>query len=198
MLDGAGAGKRIDAHQVREAAYWAVLAGAAGHGYGNNNIYQFFDEGSQKPTYKIDTSFPFSAWRGTIHWRKAMDFEGAYNMGLERRLFELRPWYKMVPDQSIIALGQGEGEDHIQAARAEDGSFIVAYSPFGHRIGVHMDKLSGAKIKAQWYDPREGTWILIGQFSNTGVREFVPPSNGDQNDWVLVLEVAEKNYPVEL
>src|SRR5262249_61091137 len=25
---------RIDAHQVRQGAYWAMLAGAAGHGYG--------------------------------------------------------------------------------------------------------------------------------------------------------------------
>jgi hypothetical protein len=195
VLDGPGAGKRIDAHQVREAAYWAMLAGAAGHGYGNNNIYQFYDEGSQKPSYKNDYSFPFSSWRGTTHWRKAMDFEGAYDMGLVRKLFELRPWYKLVPDQSIIAMGQGEGQDHIQAARAEDGSFVIVYSPFGHRVGVHMDKLAGTKIKAQWYDPREGTWSPIGQYSNSGVREFVPPSNGDQSDWVLVLEDDGKNYP---
>jgi Putative collagen-binding domain of a collagenase len=100
----------------------------------------------------------------------------------------------MVPDQSLIAYGQGEGEDHTQAARAEDGSFIITYLPFGHRIGVHMDKLSSAKVKAQWYDPREGAWLLVGQYSNTGIREFVPPSSGDQHDWVLVLEDTAKNY----
>jgi hypothetical protein len=61
-----------------------------------------------------------------------------------------------------------------------------------------MDKLSGKRIKAQWYDPREGTWAVIGQYPNTGVREFVPPSNGDQNDWVLVLDDEQKNLPVEL
>src|SRR5206468_4159937 len=108
---------------------------------------------------------------------------------------ELRPWYRMLPDQSVIAAGQGEGEDHIQAGRAEDGSFILAYLTFGHRVAIHMDKLSGKRIKAQWYDPREGTWTVIGQYSNSGVREFVPPSNGDQNDWILVLDDAQKNYP---
>src|SRR5438034_449420 len=41
--DGPNAGRRMDAHQEREAAYWALLAGAAGHGYGNNNIWQFYD-----------------------------------------------------------------------------------------------------------------------------------------------------------
>lgn len=193
--DGQNAARRMDAHQVREAAYWALLAGAAGHGYGNNNIWQFYDE--QRMPAPNDQSFPFAALRGTTHWRKALDFEGAYDMGWVRKLFELRPWYRMVPDQSVIAAGQGEGEDHIQAARAEDGSFIVAYSTFGHRIASHMDKLSGARIKAQWYDPREGTWSPIGQYPNKGIREFVPPSNGDQNDWILVLEDMEKNYPVD-
>jgi hypothetical protein len=61
-----------------------------------------------------------------------------------------------------------------------------------------MDKLSAPAIKAQWYDPREGTWTYIGQYTNSGIREFVPPSNGDQNDWVLVLEDKSRNYPAEL
>jgi Protein of unknown function (DUF4038)/Putative collagen-binding domain of a collagenase len=198
VLSGGGAGKRIDAHQVREAAYWAMLAGSAGHGYGNNNIYQFYDPESQKPSYKNDRSFPFDRWYGTIQWRKALDFEGAYDMGHVHKLFELRPWYRMVPDQSVIAAGQGDGEDHIQAGRAEDGTFILAYLTFGRRVAIHMDKLSGKRIKAQWYDPREGTWTPIGKYSNTGVREFVPPSSGEQNDWVLVLEDEQKSLPVEL
>lgn len=189
-------GKRMDAHQEREAAYWNMLAGAAGHGYGNNNIWQLWDP--DRMPAPDDRSFPFTRLRGTTHWRKAMDMEGAYDMGLVRKLFELRPWYKLVPDQSLIAMGQGKGEDHIQAARADDGSFILAYLPFGNRVGIHMDKLSGSTIKAQWYDPREGTWIRIGQYTNSGIREFVPPSNGDQNDWVLVLEDEARNYPTEL
>jgi hypothetical protein len=55
-----------------------------------------------------------------------------------------------------------------------------------------MDKVSGKTVKAQWYDPREGTWTHIGEFPNTGRREFVPPSRGEQSDWVLVLEDAAK------
>ena len=173
-----------------------MLAGAAGHGYGNNNIWQMWDP--DRPPPQEDHPFPFRALRGTTHWRKAMDMEGAYDMGLVRKFFELRPWYKMVPDQSVIAIGQGDGEDHIQATRADDGSFIVAYLPFGHRIGVHMDKLAATRIKALWYDPREGTWSGIGEYTNRGIREFVPPSNGDHNDWLLVLEDQTRKYPTEI
>ena len=189
--------RRIGPHQVREAAYWNMLAGAAGHGYGCNDIFQFYDPGSTKPSYR-DGSYPFGTWYATTHWQKAMDFEGAFDMGHLRKLFELRPWYQMVPDQSLIAMGQGSGEDHIQAARAEDGSFLVAYLPFGNRIGVHMDKLTAPRLKAQWYDPRQGSWVAIGEYTNRGIREFVPPSNGEMNDWVLVIEDQTKNYPTEL
>jgi hypothetical protein len=114
-----------------------------------------------------------------------------------RRLFELRPWYRLVPDPSVIAAGQGEGEDHVQAARAEDSGFVIAYVPSGKPVSIHMDKISGTEIKARWYDPRKGTWISIGQYPPTGVREYIPPSQGDKNDWVLVLEDAGKDYPEE-
>jgi hypothetical protein len=77
-----------------------------------------------------------------------MDFEGAFDMGYVRKLFQLRPWYRMVPDQSVISAGQGDGEDHIQAGRAEDGTFILAYLTFGHRVAIHMDKLSGKSQSA--------------------------------------------------
>ena len=123
-----------------------------------------------------------------------MAYEGSRQVGLMRRLFELRPWYKLVPDQSVIAAGQGEGEDHVRAARAEDGSFVIAYLPSGNPVSIKMDKVSGKTVKAQWYDPREGTWREIGEYANTGNREFVPPSKGERSDWVLILEDAAKGY----
>jgi len=186
--------RRMDAHQEREAAYWAVLAGAAGHGYGCNDIWQFYNP--ERMPDPDDRSFPYEMLRGTTHWRKAMDFEGAFGVGLMRRLMELRPWHKMSPDQSVIAEGQGPEEDHVQAARADDGSFVLAYLTFGNPVSIDMTRLSGKKVKAQWWDPRKGTWKWIGEYPNTGVRRFVAPSHGDRDDWVLVLEDATRNYPL--
>ena len=177
--------RRIDAHQVRESMYWQVLAGAAGHGYGCNDIWGFWDE-NILPEEK-DYSHP-GDYKQNTHWQTAMDFPGAACIGLARKLFEEYPWYKMIPDQSVIAEGQGEGEDHIQAARAEDGSFLLAYLTFGNPVSIYMDKLSGQKVKAQWYNPRDGRFMYIGQFSNVGIQKFVAPTNYDRDDWVLVLE----------
>ena len=125
----------------------------------------------------------------------ALAYEGSRQVGLVRRLFELRPWYKLVPDQSVIASGQGDGEDHVQAARAEDGSFALAYLPHGGKIGIHMDRLTGKQAKARWYDPRTGKWQEIGDCPSMGIREFAAPTKGDRDDWVLVLDDAAKGYP---
>ena len=190
-----GTKKRMDAHQAREAMYWAVLAGAAGHGYGCNDIWQFYDEAVTP--YWTGDEFTFPARFPTTNWHQAMDFGGAFGVGLGRKLFELRPWYQMTPDQSVVAAGQGEGEDHIQAARAIDGSFMIAYSPFGNPFAINMKSVSGSKMKAQWYDPRLGNWLHIGEVSNTSVQKFTPPTRGEQNDWVLVLEDVDKHYPLE-
>jgi hypothetical protein len=182
--DGPNATRRMDAHQEREAAYWSMLAGAAGHGYGCNDIWQFYNP--DRMPAADDKSFPFAALRGNTIWRQAMDFDGAYHMGMMRKLFEARPWYKLAPDQSVIVAGQGEGEDRVGAGRATDGSFLLAYSTFGTPFSVRMDAISGSTVKAQ----------AIGQFPNRGTREFVSPRRGPQNDWVLVLEDARKRFPV--
>jgi hypothetical protein len=177
---------RIDSHQVRKGAYWAMLAGAAGHGYGALDLFHLYKEG--------DGPFPRNGFQP---WRTAIAYEGSRQVGFLRRLFELRPWYQLVPDQSVIASGQEPGEDHVQAARAEDGSFLIAYLPQGHTVGISLDRMTGKRVHGRWYDPRTGTWREIGVFPRTGVREFVAPSRGDQSDWVLVLDDAEKGYPTE-
>ena len=175
---------RIDAHQVRQAAYWNMLAGAAGHGYGALDLFWMYKDS--------DGPFPRNGFQP---WRKAMDYEGARQMGLMRRLFELRPWYRLVPDQSVLAAGQGEGADLVRAGRARDGSFVIAYLPTGKTVRIKMDKLAGKTVKVQWYDPREGTWRSIGEYANSGIRAFTPPSQGASDDWVLVLEDAAEKFP---
>jgi hypothetical protein len=177
---------RIDSHQVRKGAYWAMLAGAAGHGYGALDLFRLYKED--------DGPFPRD---GFLPWRQAIAYEGSRQVGLMRRLFELRPWHQLVPDQSVIASGQGEGEGHVQAARATDGSFLIAYLPQGGAVGIHMDRISGPDVRARWYDPRTGTWCDIGPFASAGSREFTAPSQGDKEDWVLVVEGAKRGFPLD-
>ena len=58
-----------------------------------------------------------------------------------------------------------------------------------------MDEIKGPKVKAWWFNPRDGNATAIGAFPNTGEREFDAAGQGEMLDWVLVLDDAAKNYP---
>jgi hypothetical protein len=69
------------------------------------------------------------------------------------------------------------------------------YTPLGASIHVALGKISGATVKAWWYDTRTGTASAIGEFSNRGTRIFTPPETPARgNDWVLVLDDAARGF----
>jgi hypothetical protein len=107
-----------------------------------------------------------------------------------RDLFTARPFWELrwAPD-----LTSGPEESH--AARAEDGSFAVIYLPEGQPASVAMEQLTGKTIRAWWFNPRQNSSQLIGEFRRSGTRKFTPPSAGRNNDWVLVIDDAGRDLP---
>jgi hypothetical protein len=173
----------FDEWDVRQAAYWSLLAGACGHTYGNHNIWQMWQPGRQ----------PITAAR--TPWKKALDYPGAAQMGHVRRLFESRPFQSLVPDQSLLVGDAGKGADHVRAARAADGACALVYLPTGKNVSIATGKLGGQKLQAWWFDPRSGTAKQIGMFAPAAQQEFDPPGEpGRGNDWVLVLDDVAKGF----
>jgi hypothetical protein len=172
----------FDDWDVRQAAYWSLLAGACGHTYGNHDIWQFL-----QPDRKAISS-------ARTPWKKAIDHPGAAQMGYARKLFESRPYQTLVPAPAVLVDDPGAGADRILAARAEDGGFIFIYSPTGQPITVHLGKIPGSRINAFWFDPRTGQSTSVGLFPSLGSRKFEPASHGRGNDWVLVLDDASKGF----
>jgi hypothetical protein len=170
------------AYDARKAAYWALFAGAHGHTYGANGVFQFWD-GSQSDIFKPRRP-----------WREALALPGASQMVYARRLLESRPFLQRVPDQSLLVSDPGAGTDHIQATRANDGSYAFVYSASGQPFTIDLGKLSGRSVAASWYDPRTGAVQPAGNFPTESRRDFVPPTSGRDNDWVLVLDDAVRDY----
>jgi len=55
---------------------------------------------------------------------------------------------------------------------------------------INAEKLEGSKVKASWFNPRNGEITVIGTFNKSKLLKFNPPgtkTNG--NDWVLILDV---------
>ena len=176
------------AADVRRAAYWDLFGGACGHTYGNHAVWQMW----APPRTPINDPL--------MPWFEAIDQPGAAQMPHARHLLESRPFLTRVPDDSVIVEGKirtamlGAGTRHFSATRDEAGSFAMVYAPVGRAFKVRMEKIAGAKVKAWWFNPRDGSATAIGEFPNVGEREFTPPNPGETLDWVLVLDDAAKNF----
>lgn len=171
-----------DAFGVRRRAYWSVFAGACGHTYGANSVWNSFRYGDD-PT---DT--------GSVDpWYVAMNYTAAYDMKNLRRLIESRPMLTRGPSNSMVVSGSGWLPNHVQAMRGGSGRYAMIYVPKSHMtIAVRMNRISGSQAKAWWYNPRNGSASYIGTYSTEGTRNFTTPSG---QDWVLVLDDKSRNYP---
>ncbi|MDX2197008.1 MAG: glycoside hydrolase family 140 protein [Cytophagales bacterium] len=167
----------FDDFDVRQHAYWSVLAGCVGHTYGNNALWQCIN----KNTYHKN--------RDPRHkqWYDALYAQGAQQMKYLRLLIEEINILEMVPNQKLIAYNIHDPTGHIQAASGTD--FALYYIPTGKELNAQMGIIKGEKIFATWYDPKTGQKTQIGEYVNKGIVKFTPPGKPQRgNDWVLILK----------
>jgi hypothetical protein len=172
------------AWKCRYEGYWSVFAGAFGYTYGAERIWQF-----------------------RLEWKDALQNEGAGDMQHLRRLMESRPMQGRIPDQSLLvseAGSLGSEPTYCAVTRASDSGYVMAYSTMGKPFTINLAALSGARLNAWWYSPRDGrcyderSQASTSPFAvvDTGQRrEFTPPTSGLHQDWVLVLDDAERQFP---
>lgn len=177
------------ATDVRRPIYWDVFSGAFGHTYGHHSVWQMWSP--DKPPINN----PLMPWSEAIHQPGAAQMQHAKNLMLSR------PFLTRVPDDSVIVADRvptavpGAGRYRFVATRDATGAYAMVYVPVGRKFKIHMGKITGPKVKAWWFDPRNGQAAAIGEFPNQGEREFTPPDLGEQLDWVLVLDHAAKSFP---
>jgi hypothetical protein len=167
--------ERFDDDDVRQAAWWSVLAGACGHTYGDNNIWQMWQPG--RP----------AILHASVPWYDALDHPGARQMGLLRRFIEPR-LPLLVPDQRLVADGPATGGAKVRAARASDGSYVIVYSPRGERFTIDKGHVTASRVRQVWYDPRYGVSYEFHRSDNQGFQTYTPPTSGRGQDWVLLVE----------
>ncbi len=182
-----------DAYEIRKQAYWSVFAGAFGHTYGNNNIWQM-NRNDQANRIWAD-----------VTWDKALEHPGSMQMGLMRKLMESRPFLTRIPDQEIV-VGENPSfaSDHVQVTRDgtpgnNDATYIMCYLPYLRRVTIHTGVIKGEKLNIWWFDPRTGNAFLQGTVDNTGEVnisnwESVIKEGQGGPDWVVVLDDSLAGY----
>lgn len=169
------------ARDVRRFLYSALFAGAFGHTYGCHAIWQFWD-GVREPVTHARTP-----------WREALFLEGATQMQHARRLLEARPFFTRIPNNALLVAAPA---DHRIIATADhDGSYALVYSAAGEGFTVDTARLAGHTLRAAWFDPRTGNCEVFEEVARGAQRAFTPPTAGEGNDWVLLLEDTAREFP---
>jgi hypothetical protein len=174
----------------RRTRLWSSLAGGtAGDGFGSRDVWSLRNwpgslasPGSRQSTYAFD-------------------------------LFASLPWWALRPSgtgagyagKTLVTSGGGSWTpgtiqgltDTVTSAVTSDGTWLLAYVPGTNNgsapstLTIDMTAMS-RPARARWWNPATGVFTSIGTaLPNTGTRSFTTPaSNGDGNDWLLVLDVS--------
>ncbi|MEO6639188.1 MAG: glycoside hydrolase family 140 protein [Ginsengibacter sp.] len=166
------------AYDVRKYAYLDLFAGAFGHTYGCHDVWQMY-------------SAKYEPINGPhMYWNEALELPGANQMQHVRKLIESHPMLERVPDQTLIIENNYVPAERIQATRGIDYAFI--YTSQGKPFTVHLKMIKGATLHAYWFNPRNGKTTEFGNITNKEDKKFTPSTSGYGQDWILVLDDAEK------
>jgi hypothetical protein len=166
---------------VRRFQWWGVLSTIGGYISGNGYVWPF-----------------------NTGWQSHLDTQGSRDMARLNAFVRSIPWYNLVPSglagmKTLVTAGGGSlgpvptGDDHVGAAATPDGTLLVAYVGPAHTgsFTLDMTAMSGATVRARWFNPTTAAYSSAGSFPNTGTHAFTPPGNNGSgfSDWVLVLDL---------
>jgi hypothetical protein len=159
-------------------------------GYVRLQQWLSFQGGARALAYGAGT-----VWNFNSGWETLLDQDGANDFARMRFFLESYDWWKLVPTQSMIVAGQGsltttQTTDYIAAQLSSDGDFGLVFSSQGDTFSLDLRGFSIPTIRARWWNPRDGVYTTIANYSNTlSSQSFDPPGSPAQDaDWVLVLD----------
>ncbi|PPK84706.1 collagenase-like protein with putative collagen-binding domain [Neolewinella xylanilytica] len=166
----------FDDFDARQAAWWSVLSGTAGHTFGNHNIWQMWLPGRD----------PISHSR--TPWPEALDYPGAAQIGHLGRLMQSLPYYDLRPDPDLLRDAPNSSGREVVLARNEDYSLLIAYTPYGDVLRLPAGRIGDGAV-TEWFNPRSGETISITPESVGDAYVYDPPFEPARgNDWVLVIQ----------
>lgn len=176
---GAEGGTDLDNSFCRSGMYGSFLSGGlAGHVYGAEGIW-----GAD-----IEPTAPVHMW-DAFQWRSGaeMQYLRSFALSIGKRYQDLVPLADLVsPNKTHETLSY---DGWAYCARTNDKQFFLAY----FEKGCPASQVRGAKLnsvyRAQWFNPRDGTWKDVGNGKLTANKIGIIhlPDLPDEWDWGLRL-----------
>jgi len=177
--------------QIRWQMWTALLNGAAGHTYGAEGVWQFYDPAA--PTGQ-QGSRPYHGMTGL----SALNAPGSSQLKHVRDFFADKAWWMLEPRREWLRVNGAAPAPPTSAdlspphAAAASGSLYVVYLPAGNSgKTIKLTNLGNVAYRGQAFNPRTGALTPL----NGGA--VITPVNGewtipaalydDNNDWVISL-----------
>lgn len=163
---------------ARQAAYWSVFMGTAGHTFGNHNIWQMWTA-KHEPISRARTS-----------WEAALQYPAAAQMGYLKELLIAAHFSKLVNTWELTTAAPNSGGNTVVAMSGTTpiGNLALIYTPFGQKLHVRKNKISGILTTMEWFNPRTGDYLPASYQEENDHFVFDPPFDPQRgNDWVLRL-----------
>lgn len=173
----------VNRDEIQRLVFWcSVLAGAAGHTYGANGLWQL--NGRDKP---YGPSPHGTAW-GDTPWEDAAQLPGSRQIGIGKRILERYPWWQFEPHQEWVQTLVEYPEYFVPYAAGIPRKVRVIYCQDQSRSFKMTAFEEGVTYQASFVNPSTGAVTPIGT--------VVPDEKGDWyfpiwpvfRDWVVVLE----------
>lgn len=186
-------GTKEDPLIQRRSMYQCVFAGACGHAYGHDALWQM--------TPHTGKPWMLEGWTpGVANWREALDTPAVRQLQHIKALLYSHPYLQRIPDQSLVLAGQGpDVATRTQATRdgttgRDDATYVMAYISAPRTVTLRTAAICSHTLNAYGFSPESGsTQVIQEHFTNPGAYTVAARSQGE--DWVVVVEDASRNYP---
>ena len=167
---------QINFQDVQRHLFWSfMLSGTAGHTYGAAGIWHAGVEGDPGHTGISGQEYDFTTWK------EGMNYPGATQVGLGKKLLEKYPWYRFEPHPEWVSG---------LFAAGIPGELVFVYLPkrgIYNWSGFTVKGLTpGIPYSALFFDPASGRRFDKGIVTTNG--SWDTPNVPSPQDWVLVLE----------
>jgi hypothetical protein len=117
---------------IRRQAWWAFMGGG------------FFTYGHNQ-NWRMDSGF-----------LSCLDSPGTEHMNLYQKIIQSRPWWNMVPDQSVFADGISSERTLNTAMRTMDSSCAMVYLSSQCHVQLYLERILTRRVKVTWINPQTG------------------------------------------
>ena len=175
--------------KTQRRIFWtAVLAGAPGHAYGADALWQM---NSRKQPFGPS---PGGYVWGNEPWEDALHWLGSKHVGVGRAILAQFEWWRIEPRPGW-AEPSPEQNQHVGIVAAEIPGqtrlyYFATVTPWGAKRILGLTP--GASYKAEWISPLDGTRHAAGLVTADAEGAWRPACAPVIHDWLLVLRPREQ------